>query len=119
MAPDAFAVSGFDDYAAKLRRAKVMLDAGEREAAIRQEAANLAFARGWEIVADDGLADRGRGPCRMARAPDGRHRGRFLSAAARGAANLDEGTSEVLLGPQSQNRPDRGLCHRRQYRNPR
>ena len=55
MAPDAFSVTGFDDYAAKLRRAKVMLDSAEREAAIRQEAANLAFARGWEIVPDDGL----------------------------------------------------------------
>ncbi|RCW80791.1 glycine--tRNA ligase subunit beta [Paracoccus lutimaris] len=55
MAPDAFAVTGFDDYAAKLRRARVMLDADEREAAIRQEAANLAFARGWEIMPDDAL----------------------------------------------------------------
>ncbi|SDK50824.1 glycyl-tRNA synthetase beta chain [Paracoccus chinensis] len=55
MAPDAFRVTGFDDYAAKLRRAKVMLDPAEREAAIRQEAANLAFARGWEIVSDEGL----------------------------------------------------------------
>ncbi|MBA4489862.1 glycine--tRNA ligase subunit beta [Paracoccus sp. S1E-3] len=55
MAPDAFSVTNFDDYAAKLRRAKVMLDAGEREAAIAQEAANLAFARGWEIVEDKGL----------------------------------------------------------------
>ena len=55
MAPDAFRVTGFDDYAAKLRRAKVMLDPAEREAAIRQEAANLAFARGWEIMPDEGL----------------------------------------------------------------
>jgi len=55
MAPDTFRVTGFDDYAAKLRRAKVMLDPAEREAAIRQEAANLAFARGWEIVPDEGL----------------------------------------------------------------
>ncbi|MBK4214876.1 glycine--tRNA ligase subunit beta [Paracoccus caeni] len=55
MAPDAFTVSGFDDYAAKLRRARVMLDPAEREAAIRQEAESLAFARGWEIVPDDGL----------------------------------------------------------------
>lgn len=55
MAPEPFAVTGFDDYAAKLRRARVMLDANEREAAIRQEAANLAFARGWEIVSDDAL----------------------------------------------------------------
>ncbi|WP_312526808.1 glycine--tRNA ligase subunit beta [Paracoccus sp. (in: a-proteobacteria)] len=55
MAPDAFSVTDFDDYAAKLRRAFVILDSAEREAAIRQEAANLAFARGWEIVPDEGL----------------------------------------------------------------
>ena len=55
MAPEPFTVTGFDDYAAKLRRASVMLDAHEREAAIRQEAANLAFARGWQIMPDDGL----------------------------------------------------------------
>ncbi len=55
MAPDAFTVTSFDDYAAKLRRAKVMLDSAEREAAIHQEAVNLAFARGWEIVPDAGL----------------------------------------------------------------
>lgn len=55
MAPDAFTVTGFSDYAAKLRRARVMLDPAERESAIRQQADNLAFARGWEIVPDDGL----------------------------------------------------------------
>lgn len=55
MAPDPIRVSSFDDYAAKLLRARVMLDPAQREAAIRQEAANLAFARGWEIVPDEGL----------------------------------------------------------------
>lgn len=55
MAPDAFTVSGFDDYAAKLRRARVMLDAEERAAEIRSQADNLAFARGWQIVPDDAL----------------------------------------------------------------
>ncbi|SEN69962.1 glycyl-tRNA synthetase beta chain [Paracoccus alcaliphilus] len=55
MAPDAFTVTGFSDYAAKLRRARVMLDPAERESAIHQQADNLAFARGWEIVPDDGL----------------------------------------------------------------
>lgn len=55
MASDPIRVSSFDDYAAKLLRAKVMLDPAQREAAIRQEAANLAFARGWEIVPDEGL----------------------------------------------------------------
>ena len=55
MAPDLFTVTGFEDYAAKLRRARVMLDGGERAAAITQEAANLAFARGLDIVEDPGL----------------------------------------------------------------
>ncbi|TJZ83741.1 glycine--tRNA ligase subunit beta [Paracoccus hibiscisoli] len=55
MAPDAFTVSGFDDYAAKLRRARVMLDAEERASEIRAQADNLAFARGWQIVPDDAL----------------------------------------------------------------
>ncbi len=55
LSPDPFTVTGFDDYAAKLRRAHVILDSHEREEAIRQHAANLAFARGWEIVPDDVL----------------------------------------------------------------
>ncbi|WP_234853671.1 glycine--tRNA ligase subunit beta [Paracoccus everestensis] len=55
LSPDAFTVTGFDDYAAKLRRAHVILDSHERDEAIRQHAANLAFARGWEIVPDDAL----------------------------------------------------------------
>ena len=55
LSPDAFTVTDFDDYAAKLRRAHVILDSAEREQAIRQGAENLAFARGWEIVPDDAL----------------------------------------------------------------
>jgi glycyl-tRNA synthetase beta chain len=50
-----FTVSSFDDYAAKLRRAKVMLDSAEREAAIWSAAQNLAFAQGLEVVEDKGL----------------------------------------------------------------
>lgn len=55
LSPEPFSVSSFEDYAARLRRAHVVLDTAEREAAIRQEADSLAFARGWEIVPDDGL----------------------------------------------------------------
>ncbi|MAN57859.1 MAG: glycine--tRNA ligase subunit beta [Paracoccus sp. (in: a-proteobacteria)] len=55
LSPDAFTVTGFDDYVARLRRAHVMLDPAEREAEIRQQAENLAFARGWQIVPDDTL----------------------------------------------------------------
>jgi glycyl-tRNA synthetase beta chain len=50
-----FTVSSFDDYAAKLRKAKVMLDPAEREAHIWQGAQNLAFAAGLEVVEDRGL----------------------------------------------------------------
>ncbi len=50
-----FAVHGFDDYAVKLKRAHVVLDAAEREAAIWQGAENLAFAAGMELVPDPGL----------------------------------------------------------------
>ncbi len=55
MAPEPFAVSGFEDYAAKLKRARVMLDPAERADAIRHDAENLAFASGLELVVDEGL----------------------------------------------------------------
>jgi glycyl-tRNA synthetase beta chain len=55
MAPDAFAVTSFEDYEAKLKQARVMLRAEERADHIRQEAANLAFAAGLELVEDPGL----------------------------------------------------------------
>ena len=51
----AFSVTSFEDYAVKLKRAFVVLDAGEREAAIWQGAQNLAFAAGMEVVPDAGL----------------------------------------------------------------
>lgn len=50
-----FAVHSFDDYAVKLKRAHVVLDSAEREAAIWQGAQNLAFAAGMEVVEDKGL----------------------------------------------------------------
>jgi glycyl-tRNA synthetase beta chain len=55
LAPDAFSVANFDDYAAKLKRAKVILDPAERAAHIRAEAETMAFAAGLELVEDAGL----------------------------------------------------------------
>ncbi len=55
MAPGAISVSSFDDYAAKLKVAKVILDPAEREAAIWHDATQQAFARGLEVVPDAGL----------------------------------------------------------------
>ena len=61
MAPEPFSVSSFEDYAAKLRRAHVLLDAGARAEAIWQDATNQAFACGLEVVEDRGLLRRSRG----------------------------------------------------------
>lgn len=55
MAPDAFAVTTFEDYAAKLKRARVILNPAERADHIHAEAANRAFAAGLELVEDAGL----------------------------------------------------------------
>ncbi|MEM7290427.1 MAG: glycine--tRNA ligase subunit beta, partial [Pseudomonadota bacterium] len=57
MAPDAFSVSHFDDYAAKLDKAYVMLDAETRKDTIRTEAQNQAFAKGLELVEDEKLLE--------------------------------------------------------------
>jgi glycyl-tRNA synthetase beta chain len=55
MAPDAFSVTSFEDYETKLKRARVMLRAEEREEAIWHDATNAAFANGLEVVEDRGL----------------------------------------------------------------
>ncbi|MCL4189369.1 MAG: glycine--tRNA ligase subunit beta [Rhodobacteraceae bacterium] len=57
MAPGRLAVTGPEDYARRLRAAKVMLDPGERIACIRAEATSLAFARGLEVVPDARLEE--------------------------------------------------------------
>ena len=55
MAPEPFTVSGFEDYAAKLKRSCVVLDAAERAETILNETQNQAFALGLELVEDKGL----------------------------------------------------------------
>ncbi|MCF2870072.1 glycine--tRNA ligase subunit beta [Octadecabacter sp. G9-8] len=55
MGPDAFSVTSFEDYEAKLKRAKVILSADERADLIWSEASNQAFAAGLELVEDKGL----------------------------------------------------------------
>ncbi|WP_371153207.1 glycine--tRNA ligase subunit beta [Jannaschia sp. 2305UL9-9] len=55
MAPDTIRVTSFDDYEAKLKRARVVLSAEERADAIWQDATNQAFAAGLEVVEDKGL----------------------------------------------------------------
>lgn len=55
MAPAPFSVTSFEDYAAKLKRANVVLSAGERGETIWNDATNLAFASGLDVVEDKGL----------------------------------------------------------------
>ncbi len=55
MAPEAFSVSNFEDYEAKLKRANVLLRSEERAETIRAELSSQAFARSLAPVADDGL----------------------------------------------------------------
>ena len=82
LAPDAFSVTSFEDYEAKLKRAKVMLDPEERAEHIWHDATNAAFAAGFEVVEDKWPSDRGRGARRMARRADGPDRRGFPWPAA-------------------------------------
>jgi glycyl-tRNA synthetase beta chain len=56
-APGAITVRRFDDYVARLEAAKVVLDGGRRKEIILADARNLAFARGLELVEDEGLLE--------------------------------------------------------------
>jgi glycyl-tRNA synthetase beta chain len=50
-------VRRFDDYVAKLEKAKVVLDADRRKEIILSDAQNIAFASGLELVEDDALLE--------------------------------------------------------------
>jgi len=51
----AIEVRRFEDYAQKLHKAHVIVDAGARAETIRAEAKNLAFAQGLAMIEDEGL----------------------------------------------------------------
>jgi glycyl-tRNA synthetase beta chain len=55
LAPETFTVRRLVDYAAKLDKAKVVLDPERRRSIIHTEAKQLAFAQGLELVEDEGL----------------------------------------------------------------
>ena len=57
LAPEAIEVRRFDDYVQNLERAKVVLDADRRKDIILHDARDLAFARGLELVEDEGLLE--------------------------------------------------------------
>jgi len=55
LAPGPIQVRRFEDYTAKLEKAKVVLDPARRKEIILSDAKNLAFAQGFELVEDEGL----------------------------------------------------------------
>jgi glycyl-tRNA synthetase beta chain len=55
MSPGTIEVSGFEEYVSKLKAAKVILDPQERADMIWNDATNMAFAAGLEVVEDQGL----------------------------------------------------------------
>ena len=57
MAPAAISVRRFEDYEAKLKAAKVVLDPQARKDDILADAKQLAFAQGFELVEDQVLLD--------------------------------------------------------------
>src|SRR6186713_647042 len=57
MAPSAIPVRRFEDYEAKLKAAKVVLDPQARKDIILADAKQLAFAQGFELVEDQVLLD--------------------------------------------------------------
>lgn len=57
LAPAAFDVSGFDDYAAKLRAAHVLIDRDERKKLIAEQSVALAESHGLTLRDDPGLLD--------------------------------------------------------------
>ncbi|MDO9564437.1 MAG: glycine--tRNA ligase subunit beta, partial [Bradyrhizobium sp.] len=57
MAPDAIEVRRFEDYEAKLKAARVVLDPQARKDIILADAKQLAFAQGFELVEDQVLLD--------------------------------------------------------------
>jgi glycyl-tRNA synthetase beta chain len=56
-APEAITVRRFDDYVAKLEKAKVILDADRRKEIILNDARNLAFANGLDLIEDEALLE--------------------------------------------------------------
>ncbi|WP_264049211.1 glycine--tRNA ligase subunit beta [Methylobacterium flocculans] len=57
LAPEAIEVRRFDDYVRALERARVVLDVERRKDIILHDARDLAFARGLELVEDEGLLE--------------------------------------------------------------
>jgi glycyl-tRNA synthetase beta chain len=56
-APEAITVKRFSDYVSSLEKARVVLDAERRKQIILQDARNITFASGLDLVEDEGLLE--------------------------------------------------------------
>lgn len=61
MAPDPIFVRRLEDYAAKLERARVIIDREQRKQMILTDARNEAFAQGLELIEDEALLEEAAG----------------------------------------------------------
>jgi glycyl-tRNA synthetase beta chain len=61
LAPGAISVRHFGDYVSKLEKAKVVLDPARRREIILNDAKNLAFAQGFDLVEDENLLNEAAG----------------------------------------------------------
>ena len=107
MAPQPFKVRRFEDYAAKLEKAKVVLDPERRRQIILADAKNLAFAQGYELVEDEGLLGRGRRAGRMAGRADGLVRRSLPRDPERGDPRHHPQQPEMLRAARSEDREAR------------
>ena len=117
LAPGAIKVRHFDDYVAKLEKAKVVLDPARRKEIILDDAKNLAFAQGFELVEDEGLLNEVAGPGRMAGRADGHVRRGVPEDSRRGDPRHHPQQPEMLRAARSEDRPARQPLHpHRQHR---
>ena len=103
MAPAAINVRRFEDYEAKLKAAKVVLDPQARKDIILADAKQLAFAQGFELIEDQALLDEVGWLGRVAGGDDGIVREGISLDSIRGDPRHDPDQHEMLCGQRSQN----------------
>ena len=117
MAPGRLNVTAFEDYEAKLRAAKVILDPQARADAIWHDATNLAFAAGLEVVEDRGLLAEVAGLVEWPVVLMGEIGADFLDLPPEVLRTSMKEHQKILFGPQPCQRADRALRHCCQSRN--
>ena len=117
MAPSAISVRRFEDYEAKLKAAKVMLDPQARKDIILADAKELAFAQGFELVEDQVLADEVAGLVEWPVALMGSFEKEYSVDSGRGDPRHHPQQPEMFCGQGSQDgKTDQQVHPHRQYR---